>query len=47
MTRKALATRAKKQQIAGWNQMTKDELVTALSARLRRVPAESSRSRNA
>src|SRR5579872_4363891 len=46
MTRKALAARAKKQQIVGWNQMTKDELVTALSARLRRSPAGSSRGRN-
>jgi uncharacterized protein len=46
MTRKALAAHAKKRQIAGWNQMTKDELVTALSARLRRAPAAPSRGRN-
>jgi uncharacterized protein len=46
MTRKALAARAKKLQIAGWHQMTKDELVTCLSVRLRRVPGGTSRPRN-
>jgi uncharacterized protein len=46
MTRKALVCHAKKQQIAGCQQMTKDELVAALSARLRRTPNGSSRNRN-
>jgi len=36
LTRKVLAARAKKHQIAGWHQMTKDELVAALAVRLRR-----------
>ncbi len=35
LTRKALAARAKKQQIPGWHQMTKDELVAALALRMR------------
>jgi hypothetical protein len=38
LTRKVLAARAKKYQIAGWHQMTKDELVTALAVRLSRRP---------
>ena len=36
LTRKALAARAKKHQIAGWHEMTKDELVVALAASYRR-----------
>lgn len=36
LTRKALAARAKKHQIAGWHEMTKDELVIALAASYRR-----------
>ena len=36
LTRKVLAARARKNQIAGWHQMTKDELVVALAARRRR-----------
>jgi uncharacterized protein len=36
LTRKALAARAKKHQIAGWHEMTKDELVTALAVSYRR-----------
>src|SRR5579863_5963986 len=36
LTRKALAARAKKHQIAGWRQMTKDELVAALALSMRR-----------
>jgi hypothetical protein len=36
LTRKALAARAKKHQIAGWHEMTKDELVTALALSYRR-----------
>jgi len=46
MTRKALVSHAKKQQIAGCQQMTKDELVAALSARLRRTPNGSTRNGN-
>ena len=36
LTRKALTILAKKHQIAGWNEMTKDELAAALAVRLRR-----------
>jgi hypothetical protein len=36
LTRKTLASRAKKHQLAGWHEMTKDELVAALASRLRR-----------
>jgi hypothetical protein len=36
LTRKALAARAKKHQIAGWHEMTKDELVAALAISYRR-----------
>jgi len=36
LTRKALAARAKKHQIAGWHEMTKDELVAALALSYRR-----------
>ena len=36
LTRKALAARAKKHQIAGWHEMTKDELVSALAISYRR-----------
>lgn len=36
LTRKALAVRAKKHQIAGWHEMTKDELVAALAVSYRR-----------
>lgn len=36
LTRKALAAHAKKHQIAGWHEMTKDELVAALAASFRR-----------
>lgn len=36
LTRKDLATRAKKSQIVGWHEMTKDELVAALAAVYRR-----------
>jgi hypothetical protein len=36
LTRKALAILARKHQIAGWNEMTKDELAAALAVRLRR-----------
>src|ERR1700722_838006 len=36
LTRKALAARAKKHQIAGWHEMTKDELVAALAVSYRR-----------
>lgn len=36
LTRKALAAHAKKNQIAGWHEMTKDELVAALAAVFRR-----------
>jgi uncharacterized protein len=36
LTRKALAIRAKKHQIAGWHDMTKDELVAALALSYRR-----------
>jgi uncharacterized protein len=36
LTRKDLAGLAKKHQIAGWHQMTKDELVAALATRTRR-----------
>jgi uncharacterized protein len=36
LTRKDLAVLAKKHQIAGWHQMTKDELVAALATRSRR-----------
>ena len=46
MTRKALVSHAKKQQIAGCQQMTKDELVAALSTRLRRTPNGSPRNRS-
>lgn len=47
LTRKALASLAKKQQIAGWHEMTKDELVAVLASRLRRrVNGSSSRGRH-
>jgi hypothetical protein len=36
LTRKALAARAKKHQIVGWHEMTKDELVAALAVSYRR-----------
>jgi uncharacterized protein len=36
LNRKALTTLAKKHQVAGWHEMTKDELVAALAVRLRR-----------
>jgi hypothetical protein len=45
LTRKDLAALAKKHQIAGWHQMTKDELVAALATRSRRLNGGSPRGR--
>src|ERR1700722_10723202 len=47
LTRKALAARAKKHQIAGWHEMTKDELVAALAVSYRRQMGRTRTSRNA